>query len=154
MHIKNDKNIGYAIFITDLTDRNSDTRLDFASDTSCTSCEYIITNLINGHRYAIYIQAKNNFGYGEKSNTLVLIPEEGDSRISNISNDDKKIDDNISNQLTPEKESENYVYSANGILGTSSSYDLSNNEMNQLVSMVVDEKGKLADKYDINLFIN
>lgn len=149
------KIIGYAVFINNLTDVNADVRMDYVSDVDCTSCEYIITNLVNNHRYQIYIKAKNNYGYSNKSNSIVIIPKEEPSPIHDIEDtteDTKKVDDNISKEST--SATPGHIYKANGLLGIGTPYDLSNNEMNQLASTIISGKGRLAEKYDINLFIN
>ena len=122
----------FAILINNLSDRNTSPRIDVLNDSECTNCEYYITNLENFNNYEIKVVSRNQYGFSENSNTLIMTPEPKEKSQDSIAD---KATDNVPTNFYNVDE-----------------YKLSQKEMNNVAYKVVMDKLRPRKQLDINLF--
>lgn len=131
-------NSKYALLINNLSKPNSNPRIDVLSDNNCTNCEYYITNLENLNRYQVKVVAKNNYGYSDNSNTLILIPKSENTNPNNSTSNSNQNNENV-DDIPP------VDYDIN-------EYALSQRDMNNLAMNIITDRIRPVKQLDINLF--
>ena len=146
----------FVVFVNNLSVVDDTVNKRYIVDQKEPLCEYIISNLNNGDTYSVYIKSKNDYGYSENSNKVLVIPtksnvieEPTDSKFDNDISANKNLDENIVTYY----QIESMLYNTDGTLEEIDNNDISNNDYKRLYDTIYDKKFKLKKETNINFYI-